>query len=175
MNECGLYWKDENGNMWSKDQYTELEAQEMSSTLVDCHGCLDCEYLQRSSFCTRCSASSDLLDCTHCQDCENCRWSENLVTCERCESCANLLGASDQKLVCLTPEEYNHQLAMALEERDEDDDYDYDYYDDCDYDYGYEDDCYDPGEDDEDPEVAEARADEHFADHDDSEQETTYV
>lgn len=162
MVSFGLYWKDENGNMWSMDQCTELEAQEMSDTLVDCHGCVDCEYLQRSNFCTRCSGSSDLLDCTHCQDCENCRWSENLVSCERCESCANLLGASDQKLVCLTPEEYDHQLALALADGDEG--YDYDGYDD-----------YDDLDDYEDGMYQSQQVDDSIADSDDSEQEATYV
>lgn len=143
MVKQGMYWKDENGNMWHEGRYSETEAAEASATLVDSHGCLNCEDMLRCSFCTDSRASVDCLDCVHIECCQRCRWSENCMSCVECESCANLVHGYGQKLVCLTPTEYSDAMLREtdcpVDDFDEGD-YEYadDYDDDVDDDYDYD-------------------------------------
>lgn len=130
MVKQGMYWKDENGNQWHEGRYSELEAEEMSKSLHNCHGCLNCEFCENSDFCTNCSWCTGCLDCTHCQNCTSCHWSENLVNCSQCESCANILGGYNQKLVCISQQDYYDALAAEMDVQDYDD-YDDDYDDSC--------------------------------------------
>lgn len=136
MVKQGMYWKDENGNMWHEDRYSEMEAAEASATLIDSHGCLNCEVMLRCSFCTDSRASVDCLDCINVECCQRCRWSENCVSCVECESCVNLVHGYGQKMVCLTPTEYSDAMLRETNcPADDFDEGDYEYADDYDYDY----------------------------------------
>jgi len=44
MKSNGLYWTDSNNNSWLKSENTKKQAEEKSSTMIDCRGCSGCSY-----------------------------------------------------------------------------------------------------------------------------------
>lgn len=61
LKESAKYWKDKNGNKWSKSRYTIEEAQAASDSLITCKDCKNCWNCK---------------DCWDCEDCENCKGCE---------------------------------------------------------------------------------------------------
>lgn len=86
MESTPLYWKDSNGNLWSKANYTLGEASAESATLLQCHGCLDSKNLDHCNFCNYCE------DCTACHDCTSCIDSAGLAHCIGCSDCMDSTG-----------------------------------------------------------------------------------
>lgn len=86
MESLPNYWKDHNGNLWSKANYTEEEALAESKTLLQCRGCLDSKNLDHCNFCNYCE------DCTACHDCTSCIDSAGLAHCLGCSDCFDSAG-----------------------------------------------------------------------------------
>ena len=70
----GEYWVDANSNAWSCEDYSEEQAQKLSSSLIEwnCFGCINCS------------------GCRFCKDCVNCRNCEMCTQCIDCRDCAGL-------------------------------------------------------------------------------------
>lgn len=76
-------------NRWSKYSYSEKEAIELSSTLIDCSDCLDCSSCSTCSTCSTCSNCSNCSGCSYCSYCSGCSTCSNCSKCLTCLTCSN--------------------------------------------------------------------------------------
>jgi len=88
------------GNLWDKAKYTERKANDLSFTMEDCKGCIDCRNCKRSTGLINCRFMSDCKDCVDCGGCEDCFCCKDCsacikcVNCEDCVHCFNSLNLS---------------------------------------------------------------------------------
>lgn len=104
----GLYWQDQDGNKWGKDQYTLEEATAAADTLEGCKSCLNCHnclFCSNCEYCMDCTAGKSLSMCDGCDACTACI---GCVDCFDCFNCADVSGVVGISSVQGDPTEYGY-------------------------------------------------------------------
>lgn len=76
----GSYWEDRFGNKWSAQDFSQVEAAALASTMFKCVECINCMH---------CYA------CSGCEDCAGCRACVRCIRCTDCQYSTGLVGARD--------------------------------------------------------------------------------
>lgn len=81
------FWVDTNKNAWDCESYTEVEAKQLSKTLINCKGMLNCCHCNSCRYCASCSYCNDCKNCSRCSYCRSCECCHHCRECSECYNC----------------------------------------------------------------------------------------
>ena len=81
------FWTDANNNKWECEFFSEIEAEQLSKTLVNCENLVNCRNMANCNDCTNCGYCNDCTNCKGCSECKGCRDCKNCIGCRDCRDC----------------------------------------------------------------------------------------